>query len=138
MEESVNRLPDGVNLHDAVVTEIRFEGEKIVFEIPRGLVDDEKPPESVRPCRLQFTLDDIEIAYVSRCRYIFGKIRYFSTEISLKKLAAMLKKKKGNFQIVERDIKDYQVRFECRLYTGRKDRELLLKLSTHDLEFIED
>lgn len=138
MEESENRLLDGVNLHDADVTEIRFEGDKVVFEIPGGLVDDSKPFEEWRPCRLKFTLDDIEIAYISRSRYIFGKIRYFSTETSLKELAEILKKKKGNFQIVEWDIKDYDVRFECWFYKGRKSRKLLLKLRTHDLEFIED
>lgn len=140
MEESTNHLLDNINLHDADVTEIRFEGEKVVFEIPRGLVDDSKPPEMRHPCRLRFTLDDMDdvFVYLSRRRFIFGRVRYFTTEISLIELADMLKKKKGCFEIVDWFIFDESARFEGYLYCGRKTRQLDLRLWTHDLEFIED
>lgn len=138
---------DDINFHDADVTEIRFEGGKVVFEIPRGLVDDSKPPESARPCRLQFTseedIDDtdwIEV-HVSRRFLLFGTVCYFTKAISLNKMAEILKNKKGCFEIVNWNIENCGVRFVGYLFYGRKNRKsrnLNLYVWTRDMEFIED
>lgn len=144
MEESKNHLLDGINLHDADVSEIRFEGKKVVFEIPVGLVNDAIPVEEWRPCRLRFTTeDDLEDTdwadvHVSRRFRLFGTVCYFTIVISLKKLAEILKKKKGCFEIVTWNIENCGVGFEGYLYYGRKSRNLNIYVWTRDMEFIED
>lgn len=143
MEESKNRLLEGINLHDASVADILFEGEKVIFDIPRGLVDDGKPFEERHPCKLVFTPDDEPNVYISRQSYSFGKVRYKSVLITLKELKKRLKKyqKKNGFEkiglgfgIIKWVIRDEEVRLECEM--GFR-RPLLLIIFTRDMQFVE-
>lgn len=143
MEMSENSLLEGINFHDADVADIIFEGKKIIFDIPLGLVDDSKPFEERHPCKLMFTPDDEPDVYFSRQYYSFGKVRYKSVLITLKELKIKLKKyqkKNGfdkiglGFQIVDWVIRDEEVIIKCCM--GFR-RPLLLIIFTRDMKFIE-
>ena len=143
MEESKNRLLEGINLHDASVADILFEGEKVIFDIPRGLVDDGIPFEERHPCKLVFTPDEESDVYLSRQTYSFGRVRYKSVLITLEELKKRLKKyqKKNGFEkiglgfgIIKWVIRDEEVRLECEM--GFR-RPLLLIIFTRDMQFIE-
>lgn len=143
MEETKNRLLEGINFHDADVADITFEGGKIVFDIPRGLVDDGIPFEERHPCKLIFTPDDEPNVYLSRQSYSFGRVRYKSVLLTLEELRKRLKKyqkKNGfekiglGFEIVDWIIRDEEVRLDCRM--GFR-RHLLLIIFTRDMQFIE-
>lgn len=143
MEESKNRLLEGIGFHDASVADIIFEDGKVVFDIPRGLVDDRIPFEERHPCKLVFTPDDEPNVYLSRQSYSFGKVRYKSVLLSLEELRKRLKKYQKNngfekiglgFGIIHWIIRDEEVRLECEM--GFR-RPLLLIIFTRDMQFIE-
>lgn len=143
MEESKNRLLEGINFHDANVADIVFEGEKVVFDIPRGLVNDNISFEERHPCKLVFTPDDEPDVYLSRQSYSFGRVRYKSVLLTLEELRKRLKKyqKKNGFEkiglgfgIIDWVIRDDEVILKCDM--GFR-RPLLLIIFTRDMQFIE-